>query len=182
MPHCDSSPKSASTEHRLFLACVPAPALAERMQAIGRAHRRDARLIPPANLHLTLAFLGSVADARIASCRSAVSALAPLDATLRLDRLGFWRRGGILWLGPSHSVDALTDYANSLRATLRGAGFPVESRPFKVHVTLARKCRQGLRPQPFDAIDWPLRRVDLIVSRLDPKGARYRSLSHWPAG
>jgi 2'-5' RNA ligase len=150
------------------------------MHAIGRSQNCDGRPIPPANLHLTLAFLGSVPDSRIAACRSAVASLAPLDATLRLDRLGFWGRAGILWLGPSQPVEALTDYVGRLRDALRGAGFPVETRPFKVHVTLARKCRQVPLRHPVDAIDWPLWRIDLIASRLDPKGARYRSLCHWP--
>jgi 2'-5' RNA ligase len=67
----------------------------------------------------------------------------------------------------------------ALSEGLAAQSFRVERRPFKVHVTLARKCR---RPPPVEAIAplaWRVDRLALIASELRPEGARYREIAGW---
>jgi len=70
--------------------------------------------------------------------------------------------------------------ATSLSTALRQAGFAVERRPFKPHVTLVRKLRPGSASLPeLPGYEWRCRRFDLVQSVLQPQGAAYRKLASW---
>lgn len=132
----------------------------------------------PSDLHLTLAFLGR----QPASCVAPLLALAPKiqgeRCELRLDRLGHWR-GGVLHLAPSRVPQALDELQRQLHARLSGAGFELERRAFRPHLTLARRYPQ-LPTCPAPTFDWPLRCFALFCSEYDGHGSRYRLLGQWP--
>ena len=130
--------------HRLFFALWPGEplrtALAPRIRAlqpagIGRAQRPD-------QWHVTLEFLGSVPASRVAAARDAATLVHASPSELRFDAVEFWRRPEVLCLVAREVPPPLADLVAQLRAALAAQGFEPETRPFRAHVTLARKVTQ----------------------------------------
>jgi 2'-5' RNA ligase len=156
--------------HRALLA------LARDVAAAGRG-----RAPPPGNMHLTLAFVGEVAADRVRGLLAIgerAAAAAPPFA-LRFDRLGTFRDSGIAWLGTSEDVPPLQALVSGLSAGLAAEGFAVERRPFRAHVTLARRCARPPAGVAMDPLEWPVEAFTLTASELAPGGARYRTLGEW---
>jgi len=141
--------------------------------------------------HLTLLFLGRVAEERVpplvTAAEPAVAAAPPM--TLRLaggGRFGSLRRPQVAWAGLDGDVRPLVDLAGRLAAAARGLGLPVEDRPFRPHLTLGR-WRPG-RPADGALTDrlaayrgpaWPVTEVRLFESHLGPKPT-YETVAIWP--
>lgn len=131
---------------RCFLA-VPLrpPALGAAQQLLQRL-RSDVdavRWARPETLHITLHFFGAIAGERVAaaidSVRPVASASPPFEVVI--DTLGSFPKRGrpkVLWLGSSQHNEPLHALADAVRHRLRDAGFTVDERPFRVHVTLGR--------------------------------------------
>ena len=90
----------------------------------------------------------------------------------------------MLWVGFDGDLQALQNLQASLDAGLRHAGFQVEDRPFRPHVTLARRREQARGGPPAG---WPpserprhpafaMDRLTLFESRLSPRGPSYTPL------
>ena len=87
------------------------------------------------NLHLTLAFIGECESAdAICSVMDGIS-VQPFDIVLD----GYGSFGDTLWAGIRKNT-ALSELAERLRDRLSEAGFEMERRPYKPHVTLVRKA------------------------------------------
>lgn len=158
-----------------------------------------ARWVGPEALHLTLRFLGEVAEERLTELGAGLAgafAAAP-RLTLRLADAGCFpprRPARVAWIGVraeegGEPLLALHRRVDAVAGEV--LGLAAEERPFHPHVTLAR-CR---RPWPRPAVEaWtetlagPLGepfRADsgsLMESRLDPRGARYRRLASFATG
>ena len=168
---------------RVFFALWPDAAARERLAELARDVVRQAggRASRPADHHLTLAFVGEVAPARIAALER-IGAKAAREAApfvLTLDRLGGFHRTGIGWLGAGAAPPELGRLVVALRAGLAAAAFAVEEPPFRAHVTLARRCG-AVAPATIDPIAWRVERAKLTASELRPEGSRYRDLAWWP--
>lgn len=130
-------PNAAATQ-RLFFALWP--------DAAGRAAlaqwqtRVSGRLVPAANLHLTLAFLGQQAAAAVGPLTAILRTLpAPPSLQLTLDCLGYFSGQRIVWAGMRTPPPALLTMQQALTAALAQAGFdPATHGAFRPHVTLAR--------------------------------------------
>ena len=101
----------------------------------------------PENLHLTLSFLGDVADAPLAAMLASFPTwLADLPAfDLEVHGLGGFpsaRRAKVLWAGVPDPTGALARVAARVaRGVATAAGIPADGhaeRPFQAHVTLGR--------------------------------------------
>ena len=168
--------------HRLFFALWPDSALREQFVAVQTSKRvGDGRRIEPANLHLTLAFLGNISADHVALVRRAAAQLAFEPFSLILDRLGWWRRAGILWLGPLAWPPFLDALVADLWDELEACGLQQEPRRFKPHVTLVRRCRKA-RPGPIAPIIWSVTEFVLVESVSVPAGVSYRVLDRWGPG
>lgn len=104
---------------------------------------RDVRWVRLDGLHLTLRFLGPTADDRIEPTADAVRAIAREVSPLRLAIAGSGTfppgpRPRTIWLGLADGVDALTRLSERASVALAGAGWSMETRPFRPHLTLAR--------------------------------------------
>ena len=66
-----------------------------------------------------------------------------------------------------------------LHAALTEAGFFLENRPFRPHVTLARRCVQPHPRQQSSPIHWAVRKLSLIGSELRPDGPVHTTLAEW---
>ncbi|MGD8964393.1 MAG: RNA 2',3'-cyclic phosphodiesterase, partial [Gammaproteobacteria bacterium] len=112
-------------KRRLFFALWPDPDVRRQLAAASKCVRDKAtgRPVPDENLHITLAFLGSV-DAEVFACISeAARGLATESFELVIDRAGWWRRTGILWLAPSRAPASLNRLVKALWVALEPCGF-----------------------------------------------------------
>jgi 2'-5' RNA ligase len=139
------------------------------------------RRIPAANLHLTLAFLGEVRGDRMNELLRLGDDLDRDPVHLRLDRIEYWKKPGLACLRPSVVPPALERLAAHLQTGLGLAGFAVEKRHFKPHVTLARDVPVGGEQVPvWPVIEWEAPALALVRSRLGPAGSEYAVLREWP--
>jgi RNA 2',3'-cyclic 3'-phosphodiesterase len=168
---------------RLFFALWPddgtRTALAE---AAARLEIRDGRAVRPENLHLTLHFLGEV-DAAVEGelrRRGKRSKVAPFE--LEIAASGWWRGARVAWLAPLATPGELADLVVELASSLRSIGLETEDRPYRPHVTVARKVRRTPRVSGAIDVHWRVEDYVLAASRTDPAGARYEVLDRWPLG
>lgn len=94
------------------------------------------------NLHLTLVFLGEVGEERLDAVKSAINYVNAEPFRLSLEGFGrFKRRGGdIHWAGIAAN-DTLLSIQKQLSMELKKAGFTLEEREFRPHLTLGREVR-----------------------------------------
>ncbi len=143
----------------------------------------------PADLHLTLAFLGEVPHARLAGL---LAALGPAVAgsppvTVRLTGAGRFgsRRPRVLWAGVEGDVDALAVLADRLAAAARHAGVPADERPYRPHLTLGRWPGAGTPDaglvEQLAGDHGPAWAVTEVVLWRSPPGRPYERVIGWSA-
>ncbi|MDT4897888.1 MAG: 2,3-cyclic 3-phosphodiesterase [Acidobacteriota bacterium] len=185
---------------RVFCAVELPPEVRERA-ADHAAHLRErsteARASWPRtdNLHLTLKFLGEIAQTRVEALSNAASLAArsvqPFDLTI--EGAGTFPPRGlprVLWLGINDPSGSLARLQSSLEEECASAGFAREERPFHPHLTLARiRAPQGARrlatlhrETGFAAIEFKV--TDMVVMRSDlgAGGSRYTEISRHEFG
>ena len=160
-----------------------------RLQARLRETGADVRWVRPESVHLTLKFLGDVAEDKIKPLAEAAAeaASARPGLYLNLDRSGVFpnrKKARVVWLGLKGDLDLLADLQKGIEAAAEAFGFAPEKRSFKPHLTLGR-VRSGrgrselltaletLEPRPlgFEAGE-----LILFKSDLRPSGAVYTAL------
>ncbi len=164
---------------RLFWALWPDETVRRAVARLARGVISSGHLVPPENLHVTLAFLGDVPVEAISRVRAIGAELPGSAFALELDRIGCWPRPRISWIAPSHMPVLLVQLHRELRQALRKAGFPAPARRFAPHMTLARRSA----PHAFQNVTpvvWSIERIALIRSHLEQIGARYEILYEWP--
>lgn len=161
--------------------------------ALERETRAPLRWVDPALMHLTLRFLGEVAEERLGTLRRALGdTVPPVDVELTLDGTGTFGppvRTSAVWLGVGGDGEALRVLAGRVEAAVVAAGLPSEERPLSAHITLARVSRRATRddrravaeavtllPSPPPS-SFRARSVTLVQSHLGRGGPRYQALS-----
>ena len=160
---------------RLFFALWPpaATALALARWAAQAQLLTGGRLTRPESIHLTLAFLGEVAEGRVGDAIRAARSVRGPSHTLPIEQAKRWSHNDVLWVGPTEIPRALAALAQSLRTELQKEGFAVEARPFAAHVTLIRKARRAVALAPLPHAAWRVTEFTLVQSMLSRHGARY---------
>ena len=146
--------------------------------------------VEPANLHLTLAFLGSIAPDSIETVAGALLGAAAGEPAFmaRIETLGAFpnpRRPRVIWAGMSAGAPELQRACGRVRDELRAADVYFDDKPFSPHVTLGR-LRDGvvapsellrrletvrIATEPFE-----VGAIHLMKSRLTPSGPIYDAL------
>jgi RNA 2',3'-cyclic 3'-phosphodiesterase len=130
------------------------------------------KLTRPESIHLTLAFLGEVAEERVEDAIRAARSVRGARHSLPIERAKVWRHNRIAGVGPEKTPAELESLHEVLREQLLSEGFQLEARPFSAHVTLIRNTRKAALP-PLSALDWPVEEFTLVRSRLSQKGSGY---------
>lgn len=168
----------------MFFAIWPDEPATRALAELARRVAVDARGRATAadRLHLTLAFVGHVAasdiDALAAMGRTVASRIAAF--TLALDRVGAFRDAGIAWIGAGVPPMELLELATELKVALGSAGFRIDARDFKAHVTLARRCERRPRFDETPSVSWRVDTMSLMSSQLSPGGAHYSEIAACP--
>jgi len=157
--------------------------------AILKSRITEIRWLRKENLHLTLKFLGNIAESQVepitAALRHPLGLFSP--CTISAKGLGVFpdfRRPKILWVGLTG--DQLVQLAAEIESALMPLGFTPENRAFTPHLTIGR-WREGSRPaknlrQEIDSLNdfefgaCAVRQIVLFQSVLKPEGASYSEL------
>ena len=116
------------------------PLCEEARASIERAF--PGRSIPPRNWHVTLCFLGNIAESAALRVVARVSPGPRFEFTF--DAFGAFpspERARVLWLGPSRPVPRLTEIAGRIREAATAEGIKTDARPYAPHLTLAKLDR-----------------------------------------
>jgi 2'-5' RNA ligase len=179
---------------RVFFALWPGAAL--RTTLARATHKAvsacGGRAVPAQSLHVTLAFLGSVAERRIgalevigdriaAFCVGAGANAAPPE--LIFDRIEHWQKPQIICatVGAKYA-DAATvveSLADALKKETLAAGFAPDLKPFRAHVTVARKVARTTPMLDMHSVLWNCTGFALVESRTAAGGAIYSVINSW---
>lgn len=127
-----------------------------------REQSEHAQCTAPENFHLTLAFLGEtdyVAKAKTALQFTAHRQHGPFSLTLD----GFGRFGETVWAGIA-DAPPLFMLAHNLKEALQQQGFSLEERPFRPHITLARRVDAEEIQLQIPCLDFPVTSISLMQS------------------
>jgi 2'-5' RNA ligase len=173
---------------RLFVA-IPLP---PEIAASAASLTPDLGFIRPVRaelLHLTLAFLGRVADERLDEAVAAVgeatrSRPAYAASLTRAGRFPLTGRPHVVWLGLADGAAESEQIATAVRDALAARALPFDNKPFRPHVTIGRVREDADRAQAIEVsaalrrlvvppMRWGVREVVLFDSRLSPRGPTY---------
>jgi 2'-5' RNA ligase len=157
----------------------------ELRRTLGKA--LEAKWVVPANMHLTVRFIGYVADDSVSTLLGALR--QPLTMpTFEIEFGGCGRfppRGAprVLWIGLTRGLESLATLHREFNQRLTPFGYEPENRPFSAHLTLARiKDARSAAAHSVDRAFESIRaatmtmRVETVTifeSRLSSAGATY---------
>lgn len=149
--------------------------------------------VNPDGIHLTLKFLGNIAEDKIKditeAMTSSVQDVQPFNLSIK--GLGVFpnpNRTQVVWVGLTGELDKLSVLYKQLETNLEKLGFVSEKRHFSPHLTLARlrNQTQPAQRQAFGKLvgetvfesDKTIRikAINLMKSQLSPSGAIYNCL------
>ncbi len=169
---------------RLFFALWPDPVLRQALgtRIAGIMAAIDGKPQRPDQWHVTLEFMGQVPRERQPALRAAAERVRLSRITIAFDRIEHWRKPQVVCLVASRVPAGLATLVSQLRAALTEEGFTTEARPFRPHVTLARKVHAATNSLLEPPIEWQSRGFALVRSVADPAGSRYEPLHWWNDG
>lgn len=163
---------------RLFIAIHPDPGWIRHLT--GCQHQLvqaglQGRLVPRENLHMTLAFAGNCTQDQKDTILHLLQTLSFPATDARC--LGYHRFGNTRVLA-FQADPAMTSFVQELRERLRDAGIPLDDKPWKPHITLARGCAPLQHPFPAPECPslMPLSSPVLYESIQTRQGVAYRPL------
>ena len=189
---------------RTFIALNVPPAVLDtivRIQNRFKSLGLNASWVKPGNIHLTLKFLGDTDPDRIPGIQKKLTeALAPfVPFHLSLSSAGVFpniQRPRVLHLSVGDGDGTLKVFQGAIDKAMESAGFPMETRPYSPHLTLAwmksfkgikshrikeelkdeldAVNQEGIEPHPFEVGE-----IYLYESQLTPKGSIYTVLANF---
>jgi RNA 2',3'-cyclic 3'-phosphodiesterase len=161
---------------RCFIAAWPNQptrlALSSVLDDVSRRveHRRVSRLD---DLHLTLAFIGELADDIAFDLSDEIANLRFRPFIWHLDTLGFFQDAGVVWIGSTpESTKPLATLAGRVRAILDLMSIAHDERPLAPHVTLLRGVKNFVAEKTAP-ISWRLDSIALYRSAPARQASQY---------
>ena len=142
------------------------------------------RIVPSEKRHITLAFLGEVADQDLRGLRIALDEvrLAPMD--LRVFGYGGFpdeEAARVFWAGLDGDITQLKELAYAVTLTVQTFAPKIAARRFVPHITLARTDEpQAIgKLSPIDTKIWTADTFCLVESSQTPEGTVYTTLQRY---
>ena len=165
---------------RYFFALNPDSQTRKKIREVQNDSELDVRgLVPAANLHLTLLFLGHVEKENYNDLIDITNDIDLPGFTLQIARSGWWKRSRIAWVAPNTASKPLFNLVNSLSEAARQSKIAVANRDFHAHITLARRVR-SFQAVGFTPIHWEVTEFCLFNSTSIPGGVEYKLMHAWP--
>ena len=175
---------------RLFFALQPSPAqsaeLVERVAPL--VAQLQAQPVPAANLHATLCFIGAVPQEKLPALCEVAGTVRGRAATLSFDALDHWVKPKILCATASDTPQSApaSELAQRIADATTAANFTSDFKPFRAHLTLARKVPASRAAEcvwPRDlspAMRVHCDRFVLLRSERGESGSIYSVVASWP--
>ena len=166
---------------RYFFALWPDPPARAALARLARevALESCGRPTLPDQIHLTLAFVGPQPAIRLDSLRRLGNLIRGQAFALALDRIGVFPKTEIAWLGATTLQHELSALQRDLADALRSRGFPVDTRPYTPHLTLARKATVAVERRLAVPIGWRVGAFTLVSSETSGAAPVYRNVAQW---
>lgn len=177
---------------RAFIAVDIGDEIRGQLDALQRKLKKvhaDVRWVRPANIHLTLAFLGEVPTDKIdilgPVLDTELSGVQPFS--LKSSGTGYFGRAGrprVIWAGVQDCPSLMAVQTKTVRALLN-AGIECDNKPFSPHLTLGRVKAPDHTESLLEKLEkykdselgqTAVNTVNLMKSRLTPQGAEYTVL------
>lgn len=165
---------------RLFFALLPDAAAINEIIAIQQQLPADKlRLYSAENLHQTLVFLGEFAEPKLMDLISACNTVQIPPISMQFTTLTYWQQPKVLCLLSETVSPALSALVNALQEIVSQFDVPADNRPYRPHITLARKASEAvslnIQPICFSANEFVL-----MQSVSSENGPLYQPLYRWP--
>ena len=146
--------------------------------------------VAPQNIHLTLLFLGTIFESRVADLKSMLDEVAsefsPFEFGVR--DVGFFgpaKAPKVIWAGVEDETQSIRDIQKRLSERVAGLGFKLEDRLFRPHLTLGRvrstfgvdkltSALHSVKSNQFGRVD--VKQLLLMQSHMESQGVRYSVL------
>jgi 2'-5' RNA ligase len=168
---------------RLFVGLpIPSEFAQGLVRLVGAIELPKGRRTSAEDIHLTLVFLGEVAEAAVPAIESELAKVDFAPFQLRLTGLGSFSRAGILF-AEVEAARPLLHLQSMVADGMSRCGLALEDRPYRPHLTLARARgslrlseRQRMLPEALRR-SFVVDAVNLYRSHLRPGGSRYEVIA-----
>lgn len=138
------------------------------------------RVIPVANWHMTLHFIGNVSAQTLTCLQNVSISLSAEQFDLSIDVSGYFKKPKLLWLGCSKIPAALSQLHQQLAIQLSDCGFRPETRGFTPHISIVRKLFKQPLKTTIEPVHWHVNQFVLVESITTRSGVKYKVLRSYP--
>jgi 2'-5' RNA ligase len=158
------------------VAVFPPP---DEVRSLRRALPASASLTHTDKWHVTLVFLGEVAEDQVTEV-AGILRTVPVPGRFSLRLGGSGRFGAVAWAAVDGDLATLGDLRAAVKDALDARGFPSDERPFTPHLTVSYHGDEPTRRAlaGYAGTSWTVSEFALVRSR---DGA-YEQLHSWPTG
>ena len=168
---------------RLFLGLKPTSAQRHFLVALQQQLVGMGRPLPAANLHMTLFFIGSIAQQEADILVSAIDSQTWPSFSLTLGQLSWWQKPKILCLEGTVSDENLNSCVARIRAIAKTVALQDPFTIYTPHITLMRKAL-ALPENSHHLLTEPLiinpDAMHLFQSISHESGVKYQIIKSWP--
>lgn len=166
--------------HRLFFALWPTSGVRNQCHSIMQGlPKKQGRQVHKENIHITLKFIGDVPLADTAALSQSVKGLRVEPFILTLDKLGYFPKPKVLWLGCHSLPSLLRELVEKINRAVTALGYAPEHQAYTPHVTLLRNSKSLSQACEFKPFVWEVDGFVLAQSIFSPRGVRYRVLQEF---
>jgi len=148
----------------------------------------DIKIVEPANIHITLRFLGGISPVIVEKVFDAMKKVKFLPFNVKISGMGVFpslNYPRVVWAGIIQGAEELKNIFEQLEPQIRTLGFAADAKGFSPHLTIAR-VRSGTNKQRVAQLvtekseyDFGSVKADCLRlkrSQLSPKGPIYSTL------
>jgi RNA 2',3'-cyclic 3'-phosphodiesterase len=167
---------------RLFFALWPDGETRKRMAAAAQGLKLDAEsaLVPPENLHLTLAFIGEVPASQVAALLNIGGSQCAHAFSVRFDQYEYWPRANAVVAAARETPASLEQLWQQIHADLAQHNLALVHQRLRPHITIARKVSQAPVLQAMSAFTWAVDAFSLMHSNTAGARPSYTVVDTWP--
>ena len=168
---------------RLFFALWPDD---NTRQAITTTFKRlsadlsNGHIIQPANLHLTLHFIGNTSETKMHCLARQAEKVRVNKFTVTLNHYGYFKKPEIIWMGLKQKPPSLEELYRKLAREFAECDYHPDNRDYSPHISLIRKIARPDKLDEFEPIKWQIKEFVLVESLTKNNPIEYSVIQQYP--